>query len=1461
MKKTFIGHVLFFSGNQWHKAPDGFRSGLYLIFLPLLVALPFSVFFSCADMVPTKEVRVIDSLNGMAYAYRYRDLDSSHKYALCAYRQSRLYKSGKAEAANNLGFCAFMRMDFERASKYYKQVYRMTTNELELLIADIGLMKIYQRTAMNKEFYDYRNSALRRMKRIREESDLFVDRHETIRLHYAFSEFFVVSTIYYHYLRQWQKARASLDNIPEEKSLADTTQMLYYHYIKGAAFLVEGDSLEDRKLSSFDELALTWKLAVQSGQVYFEGNSIQGIADMMTSSDEFSFFLARRMHVLERFGLPLDTLLPFRLAQRALETFRQYNDLYQIAGVYVTMGKYLNAHGCYAEALDTLSRALDCVNSHHALYYHRLADAEDKLLLFSEEDTLHSGVSWIEREKVKTIPEWISRIREQLSVSYAGLGMKRASDYNRNVYLDLLNYTRQDKELESRYLSLEADAKQVRILLFVVVISMVLIVILWWFLNRRSSMKNQIDVKRLQLVLSLCRDITSSIPMNLPLVQDGVDRLFGKGRVTLTVQEDGKAVWNSSYHCGRDEKALMRVLEPYIEWASDNERALETLSDERIRLEKLRYVYERHIAENKRQNIVKRACMSIVNGIHPYIDRILNEVHKLTEKGYIKDETIKREKYQYIDELVSKINEYNDILALWIKMRQGTLSLNIEIFSLNDLFDLLGKGRRTFDMRKLKLEVVPTDALVKADRALTLFMINTLADNARKYTPSGGVVKIYAVKSKDYVEISVEDNGMGISAEDVNRIIGEKVYDAYAIGMKETADPEGLKRSKGGGFGLMNCKGIIEKYKKIGGLFRVCSFNVDSKIGKGSRFYFRLPLGMRKSSLLPFYLFFIIGINSCSYEAIPSNMVEKNDSVVVVSDSSYDKFLDVASDYANAAYFANVDEQYTIALQYIDSAIMSLNEHYRRYADPMRIKRYLRLMDKEIPAEILWWNEHFDSDYHVIMDIRNEAAVAFLALKRLEEYNYNNWAFTSLYKLQGEDRTLEVYCRQLERSNTNKTVGIILCIMLLVILLIGYYFLYLRKRLQSRLDLEQILEINQKIFSISSHPQENVEALQCEENILKEIPKDIINQSFINVNELLTVQDMGIAVYNEGARKLEYVSNANERMPEIVKQCFEQAKDFSIQHSRAVPLIVEQQGKSQCVGVLYIEQKEGVERETDLLLLELVARYVAIVVFNVIIKLAAKFRDIDSAHEEARRASWEDSSLHVQNMVLDNCLSTIKHETVYYPNRIKQIVGKLNSSQISENEEREDVETIVELIEYYKGIFTILSSCASRQLEGVIFRRSIISVGELFNAADKYFQKKIKGIGSISIELMLETVMENVIGDKNLLCFLLEVLIDEALMFKESGALRLQAVKDGDYIRFLFTDTRRNKSKEELRQLFYPELAHMIAEEKGVLHGTEYLICKQIIREHDEFSARRGCRIDAEQAEEGFTVYFTIPCK
>lgn len=191
----------------------------------------------------------------------------------------------------------------------------------------------------------------------------------------------------------------------------------------------------------------------------------------------------------------------------------------------------------------------------------------------------------------------------------------------------------------------------------------------------------------------------------------------------------------------------------------------------------------------------------------------------------------------------------------------------------------------------------------------------------------------------------------------------------------------------------------------------------------------------------------------------------------------------------------------------------------------------------------------FNSDFHVILDIRNEAAVSFLALKQWDDYSYNNAAYTTLYKLLGEDQSLEEYCRQLERSTNNKMVGILLAVILLFVLLLGYYILYFRKRLVNRWNLEQVLEINGKVFNASLLPvSDTEEMLQREEDTLKEIPRQIVGSAFDAVNELLSIDRLSIAVYNETTHKLEYTSNpvedtAVDELPiwrKYMENCFEQ---------------------------------------------------------------------------------------------------------------------------------------------------------------------------------------------------------------------------------------------------------------------------------------------------------------------------------
>ena len=214
-------------------------------------------------------------------------------------------------------------------------------------------------------------------------------------------------------------------------------------------------------------------------------------------------------------------------------------------------------------------------------------------------------------------------------------------------------------------------------------------------------------------------------------------------------------------------------------------------------------------------------------------------------------------------------------------------------------------------------------------------------------------------------------------------------------------------------------------------------------------------------------------------------------------------------------------------------------------------------------------------------------------------------------------------------------------------------------------------------------------------------------------------------------------------------------------------------------------------------------------------------------------------------------MSTIKHETIYYPNKIKQIIDKLNNEPVHENE-RKQIETINELISYYKDIFMILSSCAARQLEEITFKRGIVKAQDLADYAKRYMKRAGKRL-LCKVELKIEVENVSMLGDMIQLKYMLENLIDEALSYEIDGSLYLHIYKDKDFVRFDFIDQRRDKTQEELNQLFYPHLSQMKRGSEGVLTGTEYLICKQVIRDHDEFAGRRGCRINAQPVSNGGT--------
>jgi len=1442
-------------------------------------------FLACGGGQRSDAFRQADSLNRKAYEVRYKDWHLSEELARQAMKVGERHSSVKAEALNHLAFCAFIRMDFERADSLLGEVYAETTNELECLVADVGMMKICQRTALNKEFYDYRNSALRRMKRIAEDEEAMKDAGILRRFNYACSEFSITSSVYYYYLQQEAQSLEAINEIDVNQELeGDTAQLLYYYYMKGSGGMYDAATPEEVVVGEFDYLMDCLMMAHEQGYVYFEANASQAMAELLKNRKNYNLLLQKRpgmMRGINQKDLPWEELV-VSFAESALKLFKQYDDWYQISGTYRTLASCNNELKQHEKALACLSEALSYVNLHHEKFYH-CHDTLDRLKPYIPEATQSVELDWVNTEGIMTVPEWIARFREQLSVTYSALGMKPQSDYNRNIYLDILDYTRQDKELESRYLALEKESDLLNLLLVLVIGGVVVLIGLMVYINHRWRMRNSHYVERLKSTLEISRQITASVPSDAEEVEDVITSvmasvkerlmgLVGASDMTIRPMEEGQecnptekefllknskgkviGIWKVEMPSGiqKEDRALLEVIVPYLSWTMENGLAMIMLGDERKRLEKEQYVHEQHLVENKRQNLVKKACLFLVTGITPYIDRVVNEVHKLMSFNYLSQKEIKEGKYQYIGELIERINEYNDILALWIRMRQGSLSLNIENFALNPLFEVLQKGRRNFDLKMQAFSVEPTEVWVKADKALTLFMMNTLMENARKYTQQGGEIKVYAREEAEYVEISVQDNGPGISEEDVDCIMHEKVYDSAKIGLRTASDVEALQKSKGSGFGLMNCKGIIEKYRKTNGLFRVCSFQVESRIGEGSRFYFRLPKGVRRMMGVGVLMVSSL-LASCGNKEVVSD--ESGKDAVRVDSVMNDSLLSEANRLAYRVYESNLEGKYAEALSYADSTLTCLNEHFLKHAD--FVAPLLQLVGEGTSAELEWFASRFDTDYYTLLDVRNEAAVACLALGELDAYRYNNQAYTSLYKQISVDASLEEYCERMKLSSINKTIAIILCIALVLALLIGYYLLYLRHRLNYRFGLEQVMEINRRALSAPIVGREDG----------GEFVSVLVEVLARELNELISLDVLGLAVVQEDTPDLHFAFSSREEgeeeMKEEMRRVFESgmAKWNTGQKIWCLPLALEVAGENRCLGVMGLRCVYHSGKEDDRLMLELVAGYVAILVYNAIELMAQKYRDIEVAQDEARRVQREENQLHVQNMVLDNCLSTIKHETIYYPNRIKQILDRLGEDTDG-REERRQVETMAELVAYYKDVFTILSSCAARQLEEVTFRRGEVKAQELSDAIRRFFKRVSRKL-PFDLELEVKAEPVSMTGDGIQLKFLLENLLNEAFSCTMDGRLELHIYKEGDFVRFDFIDRRRQFSQEELNQLFYPHLSRMKHQGEEVLTGTEYLVCKQIIRDHDEFAGRRGCRINATQADGGgFKVWFTIPAR
>ena len=1344
---------------------------------------------------------------------------------------------------NATAYSAMMRMDYVRAVQLYRSVRENSECEIERLVADVGLMTICYRVSANRQFFDYRASALARIRRINEEYDI-LSLGDKERFNRAKVEYGIVSVCYFSNLAMYEESFKVLEYLERNmKSAEDRALRLYARMI-----IANSESDMDKRLSS---LAVGIDVAGNNGMKWLEANYKLLLAIALRDNEVLELFQKEYPERTQSL-LPNDVTaenLPYVLAEDAANTFGEYGDRYMMIealAVQASCGVRLEK---YDEALVLLSGAYDHIIEYYQEYY---PDS-----FFSNPDSLFCSIDSGEGpvtnidEGIYHIHECLLSICREASCAYAGVGDKEASYINRDIYLELLRTTRLNKQLESRISAIDKEVVYLKVIAVALFLLFAVLLMLLLFVHRRRLRREKSYSMQRKRLLKVCRMLLSSLPHNIDNKQQLFDAISAKlnevmgnfsGKSLFVVSEtactEGMSyidVFDIQYMnltdsdkltvltempLDDDKRNLIAMLVPYIAVAIEEGLRLSDISEEREKVEEMKRASAIYLAGHKRENVLKRVSVSIVSGIRPFMDRISNELKMLSGQLPVED---CRRKLQYVSELTEKLDDLNVILERWIKTRQGELNLRIENFALADLFAIMEKNSKVFDSRGLTLMVKPTDSVIKADKALTLFMINTLVDNAAKFTSKGGCVVLESIEDDSFVEIAVTDTGIGMSQNDIDRILDSKVYDASLIG----ADNELMKpKSKGSGFGLMNCKGIIEKYRKTDPIYSVCSFDITSTKGSGSRFSFRLPKGfMRFLSLLLLLL--------------PISVSAENDMFAR---------LNV---YADSVFMCNVEEKHEEAYVVAQEALDILNDYYKREIggnDTLTIS-------SGNAAEILWWRESLYPDslkedvFFNILDIRNEVAVASLALNKWDAYRYNNFIYSTLYRLVDEDNGIADRYSSIKQVANHYEVAIAFLSFLILLLLVYFVITFVRHNIIEKTNERLVLEMNSRLLNV---------ATQSGRRTTQELAQDIVDELYSCMGETMRIKSVAMLLSTGKGNEQVLVEAPAVTMQGRAGIYMERVLDSGEQivlpsgMERVMPLYAVNDGERMSVGVLEIVTERPLS-DNEVVSLELVSNYLASVAYHSAVRVASGYMAIEELEDEAERISYEENRMHVQNMVMDNCLSVIKHETVYYPSRIRELAGQALSSAA---DNMDIVTEMRELMDYYSSVFGILSNCAVRELDSASFSLSNVKLSVLFENAKRYAERLAKK-NNVGINVVCEKTDIVIKADIDLVDYLFEQLFTAALCVKKSGTLLLRAIDAVDVVKVELVDNRYEITSDEVAELFTPTKRN-IGDDGGV-NAMEYLVAKEIVRIHEDYTGKHGGRMEARSDVSGTVILFTLP--
>lgn len=198
----------------------------------------------------------------------------------------------------------------------------------------------------------------------------------------------------------------------------------------------------------------------------------------------------------------------------------------------------------------------------------------------------------------------------------------------------------------------------------------------------------------------------------------------------------------------------------------------------------------------------------------------------MIENNEIYDATKRLKFLKIIKGSTAKVSSLLDNLLIWASSQSGNLKFNPKNINLaqqvSNVVSFLEIQAINKDISILNM--VEKNVFVKADENMLDTILRNLISNAIKFTQPKGEIQIYSSFKNDFVEITVKDNGVGMTEAEI----------AAIFNVNEISSTLGTSNEQGSGLGLILCKDFVESH---GG-----KIWVESVVNEGSEFKFTLPI-------------------------------------------------------------------------------------------------------------------------------------------------------------------------------------------------------------------------------------------------------------------------------------------------------------------------------------------------------------------------------------------------------------------------------------------------------------------------------------------------------------------------------------------------------------------------------------------------------------------------------------------